>query len=274
MSEGTVVDVIGRGLVREGRARRDQIRKRQERYQRRLAAAQIAVPVAGALIKDNLMQKAQDFFQSEPVLGANRGQRKATRLTNEIYAVRDAMAAADKDAETFYFDSVRPVVLDNLTREAEAREQSESMNILGRNIETGAITNQQFLGSVDRIAREIAQERAETYRKSLAAADQVVSSDEYDAMVLKELKDVTPTTLVGAAARKVNQLFGGKSTAELQAQAIADIKNHYFSENAAALNSFESALNQGRSLTSSVDYGQAVLDMEEFNNRIVREANN
>ena len=69
MSEGTVVDVIGRGLVREGRARRDQIRKRQERYQRRLAAAQIAVPVAGALIKDNLMQKAQDFFQSEPVLG-------------------------------------------------------------------------------------------------------------------------------------------------------------------------------------------------------------
>jgi hypothetical protein len=271
MSEGTVVDVIGRGLVREGRARRDQIRKRQERYQRRLAAAQIAVPVAGALIKDNLMQKAQDFFQSEPVLGANRGQRKATRLTNEIYAVRDAMAAADKDAETFYFDSVRPVVLDNLTREAEAREQSESMNILGRNIETGAITNQQFLGSVDRIAREIAQERAETYRKSLAAADQVVSSDEYDAMVLKELKDVTPTTLVGAAARKVNQLFGGKSTAELQAQAIADIKNHYFSENAAALNSFESALNQGRSLTSSVDYGQAVLDMEEFNNRIVRE---
>ena len=271
MSERTVVDVIGRGLVNEGRARRDQIRERQERYQKRLAAAQIAVPVAGALIKDNLMQKAQDFFQSEPVLGANRGQRKATRLTNQIYAVRDAMTAADKDEETFYFDSVRPVVLDNLTREAEARQQSEGVNILGRNIETGAITNQQFLGTVDRISREIAQERAETYRRALSAADQVVSSDEYDAMVLKELKDVTPTTLVGAAARKVNQFFGGKSTAELQAQAIADIKNHYFSENAAALNSFESALNQGRTLASAVDYGQAVLDMEEFNNRIIRE---
>ena len=73
------IEDLGKQLVKDGRARRDQMRRRQERYERRAGIARIAVPIAGRIIEDNLQQKAQDFFNSENVLNLNRQHTKAVR---------------------------------------------------------------------------------------------------------------------------------------------------------------------------------------------------
>ena len=73
------IDELGRGLVNESRKVRRRQRERQERYEQMAAIAQITLPIGAKIIEDGLMQKAQDFFQSEEVLNLKRQQDRAIR---------------------------------------------------------------------------------------------------------------------------------------------------------------------------------------------------
>lgn len=266
----SVVDVVGKGLVADARARRDQIRKRQERYANRAAAAQLIVPVAGRIIEENLVQKAQDFFNQENVLNLKREHAKAVREASSLFATRDAMAAADQTDEEFYYQKMRPAIAERMIAEAEQEEQARGINILGRHVETGDITNKTFIGTIDREARAVARERAANFREAIGAAEQIVSSEQFDSMLASKLKDATPTNIVDGAARKIRQIFGGKSTEEIQAQAIADVRNHYFMDDAKALNAFNQRLEQGRDVHNSVEYAELVKEIEEYEPRETR----
>lgn len=269
--EGTVTDVIGRGLVREGRARRDQIRKRQQRYQNRVAAANVLVPLGVGLVKDNLMQKAQDFFESEAAMNTGREQRKASKIGAALTAERGAIAASGKDTYTYNYDIIEPLLMEEFMSAAEALEQEQNINILGRNIETGQPMNQQFIGTVKKAAAELAQQRTDTFNQAEAALDSVVSNEEFDAMRGRRLRDVTPTTIPELVGRTVNRFFGGRSTPELQAQAINDIRSHHFNENAKALNAFETALEEGKNINNAFDYAELVKEIDEYVPREVRQ---
>ena len=265
------IDELGTRLVREGRRRRDRQRKRQEKFQTRAAIAQIAVPVAGRIIEDNLQQKAQDFFNQEEVLNLKRQHSKAVREANSIFGTRDAIAASGLSDEDYFYNQVFPTVESEMMDAANLAEQTEGKNILGRNVKTGLPSNQEFIGSIKRNATELATERVNTYRESLAAAEGIVSSDQFDSMMANKLKDSTPTSIVDAVGRKVSTFFGGASTEERQNIALNDIRNHHFSDDARALSAFNDKYKDTRDIRSALEFGEIIKEVGEFENRVVRE---
>ena len=232
------IEDLGKQLVKDGRARRDQMRRRQERYERRAGIARIAVPIAGRIIEDNLQQKAQDFFNSENVLNLKRQHAKAVREANTIFATRDAIAASGKNEEEYFYDQVYGTVESEMMDAARLAQQERGINILGEHMETGVPLSQEFIGSVKRASGELADAKALQYRTSLGAAESVVSGEQFDAMMVNKLKGVTPQNIVDSVGRKISTIFGGTSTEERQQMALSDIRNHHFSESAAALSAF------------------------------------
>lgn len=258
------IDELGTRLVREGRRRRDRQRKRQEKFQTRAAIAQIAVPVAGRIIEDNLQQKAQDFFNQEEVLNLKRQHSKAVREANSIFATRDAIAAASQSPEEYFYDQVYGTVESEMIDAAKAREQGEDINLLGRNMQTGENLNQSLIGSIKGAATDLSNTRAKEYRESLSAAESVVSSEQFDSMMVNKLKDSTPTSIVDAIGRKVNTMFGGTSTEERQNMALNDIRNHHFSTSAAALSAFNKEYEDSRSIRDALEYGNMAKEIDEY----------
>ena len=61
----TDIDDLGKRLVKESQDRRDQIRRRQERYEKKAAIASLIVPVGAKIIEDGLIRKSQDFFNQK-----------------------------------------------------------------------------------------------------------------------------------------------------------------------------------------------------------------
>ena len=265
------IDELGERLVKEGRRRRDRQRKRQERFQTRAAIAQIAVPVAGRIIEDNLQQKAQDFFNQEEVLNLKRQHSKAVRESNSIFATRDAIAAASQSPEEYFYDQVYGTVESEMIDAARAREQEEGLNLLGRNVTTGDNLNQALIGSIKGAATELAEERAKGYRESLSAAESVVSSEQFDSMMANKLKDSTPTSIVDAIGRKINTMFGGTSTEERQRMAVNDIRNHHFSTSAVALSAFNKEYENSRSIRDALEYADLAKEIDEYVPRKINE---
>lgn len=258
------IEDLGKQLVKDGRARRDQMRRRQERYERRAGIARIAVPIAGRIIEDNLQQKAQDFFNSENVLNLKRQHTKAVREANTIFATRDAIAASTKSPEEYFYDQVYDTVQSEMVDAAKLREQEDGMNIVGPHISRGGILNQELIGSIKGAAVDLSNTRATEYRESLAAAESVVSGEQFDAMMVNKLKGVTPQNIVDSVGRKISTIFGGTSTEERQRMALNDIRNHHFSENAAALSAFNKEYENSRSIRDALEYGEMVKEIDEY----------
>lgn len=249
--DGTVVDVIGKGLVREGRARRDQIRKRQERYQRRLAAAQIAVPIGAALIKDNLMQKAQDFAQSEEVLNLKRQHENAIRDGDKIFATENAIAASGGGEYDYFEGQIRPIVESQIDRETSPTQE-------GLSVSGDTRLNPEWHKLVDAQVKELTEQRVQTYRDSLTAARKLVSQEDFDSMLASQIRRSTPTDLVGFVGRKISTLFGGKTTEERQRAALSGVRNHYMSTDAKALSDFNTKYQETGNIRNAVNWTDAV----------------
>ena len=258
------IDDLGKRLVKEGRDRRDKVRKRQERYDRRAALAQIALPIGAKIIEDNLQQKAQDFFNSEQVLNLKRQHAKAVREANGIFSTRDSISAASQSPEEYFYDQVYGTVESEMVSAARARQQEEGINLLGRNMQTGENLNQELIGSIKGAATELANKRATEYRESLSAAESVVSAEQFDSMMVNKLKDSTPTSIVDSVGRKISTLFGGTSTEERQNMAINDIRNHHFSTSATALSAFNKEYEDSRSIRDALEYGNMAKEIDEY----------
>jgi len=265
------IEDLGKQLVKDGRARRDQMRRRQERYERRAGIARIAVPIAGRIIEDNLQQKAQDFFNSENVLNLKRQHAKAVREANTIFATRDAIAASGKNEEEYFYDQVYGTVESEMMDAARLAQQERGINILGEHMETGVPLSQEFIGSVKRASGELADAKSLQYRTSLGAAESVVSGEQFDAMMVNKLKGVTPQNIVDSVGRKISTIFGGTSTEERQQMALNDIRNHHFSESAAALSAFNKEYEKTRSIRGALDYADIVTEIEEYTPRLKEE---
>lgn len=258
------IEDLGKQLVKDGRARRDQMRRRQERYERRAGIARIAVPIAGRIIEDNLQQKAQDFFNSENVLNLKRQHTKAVREANSIFATRDAIAASTKSPEEYFYDQVYDTVQSEMVDAAKLREQEDGINIVGPHIARGGILNQELIGSIKSAATDLSNTRATEYRESLGAAESVVSGEQFDSMMVNKLKDATPQNIVDSVGRKISTIFGGTSTEERQQMALNDIRNHHFSESAAALSAFNKEYESSRSIRDALEYGEMAKEIDEY----------
>jgi len=212
------IDDLGRQLVKEGRDRRDKVRKRQERYERRAALAQIALPIGAKIIEEGLIQKSQDFFNSEQVLNLTREFNKATTkgsmfINNE----QQIQSAAGGNAEAWFedqnFEAAKTQLMDTLTEEQIGGPQQLNM----REIDIRARA----------IARDMAVNQAKEHREGLAVALNLGTKEEFDSELARKLKPTTPTTIVGAVGRWASTKLGGQSTAERQADAINDFKRGY-----------------------------------------------
>ena len=211
------IDELGTRLVREGRRRRDRQRKRQERFQTRAAIAQIAVPVAGRIIEDNLQQKAQDFFNSEQVLNLNRQFNKAA-VSGSVYINNEQqIQASGGNAESYFadqnFSAAKTQLMDTLTEEQIGGPQQLNM----REIDIRARA----------IARDMAVEQAREHKEGLEIALNLGTKEEFDSELARRLKPTTPTSIVDSIGRWVGTKFGGKSTTERQLDAIDDFKRSY-----------------------------------------------
>jgi hypothetical protein len=154
---------------------------------------------------------------------------------------------------------------------ARLAQQERGINILGEHMETGVPLSQEFIGSVKKASGELADAKALQYRTSLGAAEGVVSGEQFDAMMVNKLKGVTPQNIVDSVGRKISTIFGGTSTEERQRMALNDIRNHHFSESAAALSAFNKEYEKTRSIRGALDYADIVTEIEEYTPRLKEE---
>ena len=245
------IDELGRGLVNESRKVRRRQRKRQERYEQRAALAQIALPIGARIIEDGLMQKAQGFFQSEEVLNLKRQQDRAIRHQAETYAVEEAIAASGGDGWGFFHDQVRPIVEERIA--VETTDEQEGLTLDG-----ARRLNPEWERLVAEETKKLTGERFEAHQKALTAAEKVVSSEEFDAELARQLKPTTPTSIVDSVGRRISTLFGGASTEERQQVALNSIRNHYLATDAKALAEFNEEYRSTGNVRNAVDWAELV----------------
>tara|TARA_Y100000592_G_scaffold39045_1_gene61979 strand:- start:7609 stop:9669 length:2061 start_codon:yes stop_codon:yes gene_type:complete len=256
------IDELGTRLVREGRRRRDRQRKRQERFQTRAAIAQIAVPVAGRIIEDNLQQKAQDFFNSEQVLNLNRQFNKAS-VNGSVYINNEQkIQASGGNAENYFADqnfaAAKTQLMDTLTEEQIGGPQQLNM----REIDIRARA----------IARDMAVEQAREHREGLEIALNLGTKEEFDSELARRLKPTTPTSIVDSIGRWVGTKFGGKSTTERQLDAIDDFKRSYQFTSTEQMNSaikeFQETNNWRSAFAKAAEEGGSAQASEYWRNKI------
>ena len=245
------IDELGRGLVNESRKVRRRQRERQERYEQMAAIAQITLPIGAKIIEDGLMQKAQDFFQSEEVLNLKRQQDRAIRHQAETYAVEEAIAASGGDGWGFFHDQVRPIVEERIA--VETTDEQEGLTLDG-----ARRLNPEWERLVAEETKKLTGERFEAHQKALTAAEKVVSSEEFDAELARQLKPTTPTSIVDSVGRRISTLFGGASTEERQQVALNSIRNHYFATDAKALAEFNEEYRSTGNVRNAVDWAELV----------------
>tara|TARA_R100001369_G_scaffold37175_1_gene62600 strand:- start:5429 stop:6949 length:1521 start_codon:yes stop_codon:yes gene_type:complete len=263
------IDDLGKRLVKDSQDRRDKMRRRQERYEKKTAIASLVLPIGAKIIEDRLTQKAQDFFNQEEVLNLKRQHTKANREASSIFSLRDAISQSSKTDEEYFYDQVYGTVESETLSAANARQQDEGINIVGRHVQSGDMLNQELIGTIKKNATDLSVSRAAEYRESLAAADKIVSSEQFDSMMAGKLRNTTPQTILGAAGRLITSTFGGTSTAERQNIAIADIRSHHFSEDSKALGVFNEKYEETKNIRDALDYANIVKEIEEYVPRVI-----
>jgi hypothetical protein len=258
------IEELGKGLVKEGRARRDKMRRRQERYDRKVAMASIAVPLAGGIIKDNLQQKAQDFFNSEEVMNLKRQHDKAIRGTSTVFAQRDAISASPLNDYDYFYAQYKPIVEAGIDDETTAQQE-------GLHSQTGEKINPVWRDLVATETKKLAEARTQEYRTALSAAEKVVSSEQFDSMLVNKIKDTTPQNIVDAVGRRVSTLFGGSSTEERQRMALNSVRNHYFSTDAASFTTFNDKYEQTGNIREAINFAELTKDMADYEPELVFE---
>lgn len=265
----TDIDDLGTRLVKESQDRRDQIRRRQERYEKRAAIASLVLPVGAKIIEDGLIQKAQDFFNSENVLNLKREHTKALREQSTLFSVRDAIAQSGGTDQEYFYDQAYGIVESETLDAARQRQQDEDINIVGRHIQRGDILNQELIGTIKKNATELSEIKAAEYREALSAAEKIVGGEQFDVMMASKLRQTTPQNLVSATGRRITTLFGGKSTIERQNMALADIRSHHFLEDSRALGVFNDKYEETKNIRDALDYANIVKEIEEYKPRVI-----
>ena len=208
------IDVIGKRLVKESQDRRDQIRRRQERYEKKTAIASLVLPLGAKIIEDGLIRKSQDFFNQENVLNLTREYNKAATNAAGVISTEQKIQASGVDTQTYFadinFEAAKTQLTDLLTEEQKGGR--EMLN--AAEIEMRART----------IAEDQATLQAKEHNEALAIAVNLGTREEFHAERDRILKPTTPTTITGWLGRGVTTALGGDSTQERQATAIADFK--------------------------------------------------
>ena len=258
------IEELGKGLVKEGRARRDKMRRRQECYDRKVAMASIAVPLAGGIIKDNLQQKAQDFFNSEEVMNLKRQHDKAIRGTSTVFAQRDAISASPLNDYDYFYAQYKPIVEAGIDDETTAQQE-------GLHSQTGEKINPVWRDLVATETKKLADARTQEYRTALSAAEKVVSSEQFDSMLVNKIKDTTPQNIVDSVGRRISTLFGGSSTEERQRMALTSVRNHYFSTDAESFTTFNNKYEQTGNIREAINFAELTKDMADYEPELVYE---
>jgi len=210
----TDIDDLGTRLVKESQDRRDQIRRRQERYEKRAAIASLVLPLGAKIIEDGLIQKSQDFFNQENVLNLTREYNKAATNAAGVISTEQKIQASGVDAQTYFtdlnFEAAKTQLIDLLTEEQKGGREMLNM------------------AEIDMRARTIAEDQAtlqaKEHNEALNIAVNLGTREEFHAERDRILKPTTPTTITGWLGRGITTALGGDSTQERQATAIADFK--------------------------------------------------
>jgi len=210
----TDIDDLGTRLVKESQDRRDQIRRRQERYEKRAAIASLVLPLGAKIIEDGLIQKSQDFFNSENVLNLTREYNKAAANSAGRINTEQQIQNSGGDAESYFedqnFEAAKTQLIDLLTEEQKGGREMLNMAEIDMRART--------------IARDMAIPQAKEHNESLAIALNLPTREEFHTERDRVLKPTTPTTITGWLGRGVTTALGGDSTQERQATAIQDFK--------------------------------------------------
>ena len=210
----TDIDDLGKRLVKESQDRRDQIRRRQERYEKKAAIASLIVPVGAKIIEDGLIRKSQDFFNQENVLNLTREYNKAATNAAGVISTEQKIQASGVDTQTYFadlnFEAAKTQITDLLTEEQKGGR--EMLNAAQINMRARTIANDQ--GAL----------QSKEHNEALAIAVNLGTREDFHAERDRVLKPTTPTTLTGWVGRGITTALGGDSTQERQATAIADFK--------------------------------------------------
>ena len=159
----TDIDVLGKRLVKESQDRRDQIRRRQERYEKRAAIASLVLPLGAKIIEDGLIQKAQDFFNSENVLNLKREHTKALREQTTLFSLRDTISQSGDSDYDYFYNQIEPTVSGGI-------DEITGVGQEGIHVKTGEKVNPEWQQTVAAETAKLARERTDSYQEALAAS--------------------------------------------------------------------------------------------------------
>lgn len=223
---------------------REQNRKRARQERRRAdrdVFTKILTGVAGNVAGRFLTNKANNFLQNESVLNSQVLFKNANAGREQLQAVQQKIdSTANGDYLQYFTNQIKPVFEENYKNQADLDE----------------IGTQAYDAYISEQVKTLATERAEKFKLAYEASKNIKSTDQFNALLAREVKNSNPTSIIDATTNYVTNLIAGKSRKDRDQEAIKAIaKNDTNRERVLTLlKEFEATQN----LVHSKDYSSLV----------------
>lgn len=190
---------------------REQNRKRARQERRRAdrdVFTKILTGVAGDVAGRFLTNKANNFLQNESVLNSQVLFKNASAGRDQLQAVQTKIdSTANGDYLQYFTNQIKPVFEENYKNQADLDE----------------IGTQAYDAYISEQVKTLATERAEKFKLAYEASQNIKSTDQFNTLLAREVKNSNPTSIIDATTNYVTNLISGKSRKDRDQEAIKAI---------------------------------------------------
>lgn len=238
------IEQYGESILAGVRSRQEQDRKRREKEELQAALTGLGVTVGYKIGNQVLENSFNSFLNNEQVLASKAQYKAALNNQTTIYGLQKEIEQSKLSDVDFFAKLERPQF------EALAKE-TIPFDQVG---EAGA-----YNAYVTSEVRKIAEVRAAAYRKALEAANNLGTSEDFQAMVELNAREVSPRNLLTAGAKKLSRLFTGRSAQDVEEEALQAILDSDMADNAEKMSFFMEEYERTKNLVSAFEYANIVL---------------
>ena len=250
------IEQLGESLLSDIRTRNAQSAKKARKQEEKNALIGLGVNVLGKIGNQMLSDKMTTFLNKESILTENAQFKAATNVANFWSPRIEAVNKAGKDAEEYYYETMRPV----FEEQAKAEIDFGSVGDAG-----------QYNALINSKVRELAAQEAERHNNAAKLIGKLGTEEEFDARVALVAKSARPTNLFDMGYKTIKRTLSGKSQDQLDAEAIDALQNSKAALAAEELLAFQERYKETGSLVQSYDYAKlaAEASKKEVNENVL-----
>ncbi len=242
-------------LQTQRRKQYEDIAKRRSRE----AVVDTFANVGGTLLKgvinDTLRERTTNFINSAPVMNERMQFKVADANRNRIQAVQNKIDNSGKSTSEYFFDTYRGSFEEQIKDQLAERKGEDWRDIASNpDVYDAQITTQM---------RGLAEALAANHNEAYALAQQVGTTDDFNAVVSLATKNARPANVGSFLSRGIRSMYTGKTKEDYDLEAVEAITNGPLSKNATALNDFMEQYEETKDVVNAYNYTYFVNQLDE-----------